>query len=206
MYTIRLVYTIIIMENSKEKILHAALKLFLNNSYKEVSIKDILNEVGLTKGTFYHYYESKEELFEEVAKHFYNNTIVADYSRFPKSSLKEFYEYYLETLQKPDEIDEDMNLFTFLSEAFKRIPVFLELYIAQQKKEIWAWAEIIEIAKRNKEIRSDTKNEELAAIFLTINDGVFWVNHAITGKIGKSIEIVKRDWNNIYELMKTNKK
>lgn len=197
------------MENSKEKISHAALRLFLKDSYKEVSIRDILNEVGLTKGTFYHYYESKEELFEEVTKHFYNNTVIADYSKFPKSSLKEFYEYYLnlETLQKPSELDGDMNLFTFLSEAFKRVPDFLELYIAQQKKEIWAWAEIIEVAKKNKEIRTNIKNEELAAIFLGINDGVFWVNHAVMGKLDiKSIEIVKRDWNNLYELLKTNKK
>jgi AcrR family transcriptional regulator len=194
---------------SKKQILQTALKLFLRNSYKEVSLRDIVKEVGLTNGAFYHYYTSKEQLFEEVVRYFYNNAIITNYSNFPKTSLKEFYEYFLAVLQEPDAFDmaeKGVNLFTFFTEAYKRVPDFLELYIAQQKKEIWAWAEIIEVAKRNREIRTSIKNEELAAIFLSVNDGVFWVNHAIMEKMGKSIEIVKRDWDNIYDLLKTNRK
>jgi AcrR family transcriptional regulator len=196
--------------DSKKQILQTALKLFLRNSYKEVSLKDIVKAVGLTKGAFYHYYTSKEQLFEEVVRYFYNNAIITNYSNFPKTSLKEFYEHFLAVLQEPDSFEaveeEGINLFTFFTEAYKRVPDFLELYIAQQKKEIWAWAEIIEIAKRNREIRTSVKNEELAAIFLSVNDGVFWVNHAIMEKMGKSIEIVKRDLDNIYDMLKTNRK
>jgi AcrR family transcriptional regulator len=158
--------------------LQTALKLFLRNSYKEVSLRDIVKAVGLTKGSaFYHYYTSKEQLFEEVVRYFYNNAIITNYSNFPKTSLKEFYEHFLTVLQEPDSFEaveeEGINLFTFFTEAYKRVPDFLELYIARQKKEIWAWAEIIETAKRNREIRTSVKNEELAAIFLSVNDGVF---------------------------------
>ncbi|MFV0332352.1 MAG: TetR/AcrR family transcriptional regulator [Dysgonomonas sp.] len=197
------------MTDSKKQILHTALKLFLRNSYKEVSLRDIVDEVGLTKGAFYHYYASKEQLFEEVVKYFYNNAIITNYNNFPKSSLKEFYEYYLNTLQEPNDFDDvegDMNFFIFLSEASKRIPTFMEIHLAQRKKELWAWSEIIEIAKRNKEIKSNIPNEDLAIMFLNMSDGVS-MNRAINGKEGiAALNDVKRDWDNLYNLLKNSKK
>jgi len=197
------------MTDSKKQILHTALRLFLRNSYKEVSLRDIVNEVGLTKGAFYHYYTSKDQLFEEAVKYFYNNGIITNYSGFPKTTLKEFYEYYLHVLQQPDDFDEiegDMNFFIFISEASKRIPDFLEIHIAQRKKEIWAWSEIIETAKRNKEIRTNIPNDQLAAMFLNMSDGIS-MNRAISRKVGpEALDEVKRDWDNLYNLLKINKK
>ncbi|MDR2954716.1 MAG: TetR/AcrR family transcriptional regulator [Prevotella sp.] len=197
------------MADSKKQILQTALKLFLKSSYKEVSLRDIVNEVGLTKGAFYHYYISKEQLFEEVVRYFYNNAIITNYNDFPKTSLKEFYEYYLTMLQKPDRFDEiegDMNLFVFLSEASNRIPEFLEIHTAQRKKELWAWSEIIETAKGSKEIRTAIPSEELGIMFLNISDGSS-MNRAIGKKDGmKSLIEVKRDWDNLYNLLKTSRK
>ncbi|NDV58221.1 TetR/AcrR family transcriptional regulator [Bacteroides sp. 519] len=203
--------TVCVMTDSKKQILQTALKLFLKNSYKEVSLRDIVNEVGLTKGAFYHYYGSKDELFEEVVKYFYNNAIIANYSKFPKLSLKEFYKHYLNVLQEPDDFDEieengGMNIFIFLSDAAKRIPDFLEIHMAQRKKERWAWAEIIETAKRNKEIKTNIKNEELANLFLKISDGIV-MDQAISKEDNTMLlKEMERDWDNLYSLLKTNKK
>lgn len=196
------------MTNSKKQILHTALKLFLRNSYKEVSLRDIVNEVGLTKGAFYHYYTSKEELFEEAVKYFYSNAIITNYNNFPETSLKEFYEHYLNVLQQPDDFDEiegDMNFFVFISEASKKIPEFMEIHAAQRKKELWAWSAIIETTKRNKEIKTNISNEELAILFLNISDGIS-MNRAISQKDGiESLKEVKRDWDNLYSLLKNKK-
>jgi len=197
------------MTNSKKQILQTALKLFLRNSYREVSLRDIVNEVGLTKGAFYHYYTSKEQLFEEAVKYFYNNAIITNYNNFPKTSLKEFYDYYLKVLQEPDDFDEiegDMNFFIFISEASKRIPDFLEIHIAQRKKELWAWSEIIGIAKYNKEIKTHIPDKDLALMFLNMSDGVS-MNRAISKKDGiEALNDVKKDWDNLYNILKTNKK
>jgi AcrR family transcriptional regulator len=181
----------------------------MRHSYKEVSLRDIVNEVGLTKGAFYHYYTSKEELFEEVVKYFYNNAIITNYSSFPKDSLKEFYQHYLEVLQKPDDFDDiedGMNLFVFLSEASKRLPDFQEIHLAQRKKELWAWSEIVETAKRSKEIKTSVPNEELAVMFLNMSDGIL-INRSLSQM--NSMEVlnnIKTDWDNLYNLLKTNKK
>lgn len=197
------------MTDSKKQILQTALKLFLKSSYKEVSLRDIVSEVGLTKGAFYHYYTSKEELFEETVRYFYNNAIITNYNGFPKNSLKEFYEYYISTLQEPDEFDDvegDMNLFIFISEASKRIPAFLEIHLAQRKKELWAWSEIIGTAKRSKEIKATIPDEELAAMFLNMSDGIS-MNRAISNMNGmKALDELKRDWDNLYNILKINKK
>lgn len=49
-----------VMSDTKDDILEAATKLFLQRSYDAVSIKDITEAVGVTKGAFYHHFSSKE--------------------------------------------------------------------------------------------------------------------------------------------------
>lgn len=197
------------MTDSKIQIVQTALKLFLKNSYKEVSLRDIVKEVGLTKGAFYHYYTSKEELFEEVVKYFYNHIIITDYSKFPETSLKDFYEHYLKKLQEPDDFGDeegDMNFFIFISEASKRIPDFLRIHFAQRKKELQAWSGIMDIAKNSKEIETNIPNEELAMMFLNMSDGIS-MNRAISKKTDAEVlKDIKNDWNNLYNLLNIKEK
>jgi len=47
---------------TKENIIIAALRLFLLRGYSSVSLIDVANEVGITKGGIYHYFSSKDEL------------------------------------------------------------------------------------------------------------------------------------------------
>lgn len=53
-------------ELRKEAILVGAEKLFLQKGYDDTSIQDILDVLSLSKGGFYHYFESKEALLEEI--------------------------------------------------------------------------------------------------------------------------------------------
>ncbi|MDR3129397.1 MAG: TetR/AcrR family transcriptional regulator [Tannerellaceae bacterium] len=52
------------MKEVKEHILKTALTLFLQKSFKEVIMNDIVEKTGMSKGAFYHYYSSKEKVFE----------------------------------------------------------------------------------------------------------------------------------------------
>ena len=47
---------------SKEKLVRAARKLMLAQGYPITSVDDILEAAGVSKGSFYHYFDSKEEL------------------------------------------------------------------------------------------------------------------------------------------------
>lgn len=50
----------------KKEILDTAQDLFLKKGYKTTSVRDIINEIGIAKGTFYHYFKSKEQLMKEM--------------------------------------------------------------------------------------------------------------------------------------------
>lgn len=50
----------------KQKIMEASILLFDENGFKSTSIKDIVDYIGVTKGTFYYYFPSKEELLRDI--------------------------------------------------------------------------------------------------------------------------------------------
>ena len=53
--------------STKEKIMECAEQLFMQQGYELTSIQNIIDHVGIAKGTFYYYYQSKEELVEAIA-------------------------------------------------------------------------------------------------------------------------------------------
>jgi TetR/AcrR family transcriptional repressor of nem operon len=56
---------------TKQKLLDAALELMLAKGYTATSVDDVCTAAGLTKGSFFHYFESKEDLGKAVAERFY---------------------------------------------------------------------------------------------------------------------------------------
>jgi AcrR family transcriptional regulator len=63
-------------KSTKEKITEAALQLFEQKGYHAVTIDKIVQMSGTSKGTFYHYYKSKDELLYTI--HDYFITYVVD--------------------------------------------------------------------------------------------------------------------------------
>lgn len=54
----------------KDEIVKSALELFLKNGYEATTVRMILNKVDGEVGMFYHYFKSKEELFDETVRLF----------------------------------------------------------------------------------------------------------------------------------------
>jgi AcrR family transcriptional regulator len=50
----------------KEKITEFSIQLFEKQGFSETSIQDIVDSIGVTKGTFYYYFSSKEELLMDI--------------------------------------------------------------------------------------------------------------------------------------------
>ena len=51
-------------------ILDAAQTLFFANGWDDVTVADVLNEAGISKGGFYHHFTAKEDLLDGVIKRF----------------------------------------------------------------------------------------------------------------------------------------
>ena len=50
----------------RSEILDAAQKFFYQKGYEQTSIQDIISDIGIAKGTFYHYFSSKLDLLDAV--------------------------------------------------------------------------------------------------------------------------------------------
>ncbi|MCS7462581.1 TetR/AcrR family transcriptional regulator [Paenibacillus doosanensis] len=55
-------------EDKKNNIVEAALKLFEEQGYHQTKVSDIVREAGVAQGTFYLYFQSKEDLFRSIAE------------------------------------------------------------------------------------------------------------------------------------------
>ena len=69
---------------TREIILKAATKLFFENGFEKTSVKMILNESNVVTGSFYHFFPSKEALFEAVVEEF-----LKDYSLKVRTILED---------------------------------------------------------------------------------------------------------------------
>jgi len=61
---------------SKKLLLSVALGLFAKNGYPGTTVEDIVNKAGLTKGAFYYYFQSKEEVLEIIHNDYIEKQIV----------------------------------------------------------------------------------------------------------------------------------
>jgi len=52
----------------KKEFLEIARKLFFTHGYEQTPVEAIIKEVGLSKGSFYYYFKSKEDLLDELTK------------------------------------------------------------------------------------------------------------------------------------------
>lgn len=50
----------------KDLMMERSIQLFAQEGFKETSIQDIVNELNVTKGTFYYYFKSKQELLMDI--------------------------------------------------------------------------------------------------------------------------------------------
>lgn len=52
--------------NRKQELLDIAYNMFLSKGYENTSVDEIIEKANVAKGTFYYYFESKEQILEEV--------------------------------------------------------------------------------------------------------------------------------------------
>jgi AcrR family transcriptional regulator len=84
----------------RNEILDAALKLVYSKSYERMTIQDILDELKISKGAFYHYFDSKSEVLEALVERMVNEqvepmlrTVVQD----PHLTASEKLQHYFDT-------------------------------------------------------------------------------------------------------------
>ncbi|GAB3789525.1 TetR/AcrR family transcriptional regulator [Virgibacillus kimchii] len=60
------------MNDKQMRLIQAGIKLFADKGYYHTSIQEIATEAGVSKGSFYLYFQSKEEFIAKAYRYFYN--------------------------------------------------------------------------------------------------------------------------------------
>jgi AcrR family transcriptional regulator len=112
-------------EETRTKIMEAAIKLFSSTGYNKASVDEICAEAGISKGAFYHHFKSKQELFLALL----DSWLQAIDSAIEAS--KDF--------SAPETFMQMTTAFPFIFEtAGDGLPMFLEFWLqASRDKKIW---------------------------------------------------------------------
>lgn len=197
------------MEDSREHILETAYLLFLQKSYKAVTFKELMEKTGFSKGAFYHYFSSKEHIFEAIVDNFLQDFISIDFNKFSQSSLRDFLKHYFKILKKHRaalstislEVGNKTNHYLLIFEALKIIPGFKNKVLKHEEQELIAWTNIIKGARDKKEIKSKLSDEQLARLFINASDGTA-LHLIMTDRTEEMETKIKEVWNNLYTLIK----
>jgi TetR/AcrR family transcriptional regulator, transcriptional repressor for nem operon len=166
--------------NTKEHIINKAFGLFMTTSYKEVSMSLILKKTGLSKGAFYHHFESKEALFEQVVDQFFF-AVASDIGFQPSPDvgfLENMDNFFLQKQVAfqmfADQLGvehSEINFFMFIMQAIQYLPGVRQkvyMYIYKEKKQLES---IIEIAQQQNEIKSEVDSSKFAEQLMLLFDG-----------------------------------
>jgi TetR/AcrR family transcriptional repressor of nem operon len=193
------------MKDTRDHIIKVSFGLFLQKSFKEVTMKEIVEKTGLSKGAFYHYFDSKEQIYLEIINQAFSSLIYVDYSRFSKTSLYNFYHDYIDYLNRiydsftssSNGDSFDLNYYSLIFDALRLFPNFKDKMIESSGQELDAWKAVVHIAKENGEIKSSMSNEEIASIFVHTNSGI-GMNNMMIGKSETSTSLLIELWDSFY--------
>lgn len=203
------------MKDSKEQILKTSLLLFLQKGFKEVTMNEIVKSSGFSKGAFYHYFSSKEEVFKEMLDVYFGQMLHLDYDSLPSDSLQSFYKAILDIQQKKDcdirswyasyfkgeEEVPNSNLYYILFDAVRMLPDFRDKQKMRLQNELKAWENIIQNALDKGEIITPISAENIAKQFVYSSDGI--ALHIVmmnsTAQLTDEVTII---WDSLYKSLK----
>lgn len=91
-------------EDKKERIIHAALDEFSENTFNDASITNIVRKADISRGSFYQYFGSKETIYQYLVNYLYDKHRSDLYRVLMKNSgdlyesLVEFYDNYIDEI------------------------------------------------------------------------------------------------------------
>ncbi|WP_419213996.1 TetR/AcrR family transcriptional regulator [Maribacter sp. X9] len=201
------------MKDSKEHILKTSLLLFLQKGFKEVTMNEIVKNSGFSKGAFYHYFSSKEEVFKEVIDVYFRQMLHLDYETLPSDSLYAFYQANLEIQQNRDKMihrwyketfegDVPNNIYYILFDALRLLPDIKRQQKERIEEELKAWEKIIKKSISTGEITPKFSPKNLAKQFVYSSDGIA-LHMVMISSSTELLDEVKSVWDSLYDSIKT---
>ncbi|HOZ38231.1 MAG TPA: TetR/AcrR family transcriptional regulator [Anaerolineaceae bacterium] len=160
--------------SSRDKLLESAAKLFLDKGYEAVSVNDICKHAEVSKGSFYHYFETKQALFMTLMENWSSRVMQSALSQ-PISADRKIKNVLIEM---PHQFN---TAFTVIPKGF---PILVDFWRqAMGDPTVWKTAvkpyryftgffmRIIETGQLDGSIRKDVDSEILARLLVAVAMG-----------------------------------
>lgn len=88
----------------RRTIIETAVQLFVTQGYSGLGMRELAGALGISKSALYHYYPSKEALFQDVVDAVVEVTVAElDAHPFAESSFVEKYAFFVDSIQANEE-------------------------------------------------------------------------------------------------------
>lgn len=201
------------MNPSRKKILDKAFSLFLNENFDSVTMQQIQEASGISRGAIYHHFKSKEDIFKEIVDT-YLLPIFSSYTGIPEEQKRTLLDTIYASIKcrqshqnllkevVPFKMS-DFYLYKFIFQATELYPEFNKQVNSLTEKEYNGWRNVIQIAMRTGEIRSDVDLDYVAQSLITIPLGL-GVFSAFSNYININTKDIRTSYLKFYNLLKKN--
>ena len=183
--------------NTKKLILEKTLKLMIEQQNSIVSIRQISAATGIATGGIYHYFSSKEEIYNEITERYLIN-----YTKFNIDKLREINGNAKEKIRNSmfeivtqkqtgikietiDDVDYRVILDVLTANGFT-YENSQEIYEGTLKELKEFFTEIVEEGQKNRQIRQDLPSEDIAKSLILMYLGIqyaweiYWIDDMIS--------------------------
>lgn len=200
-------------KSHKRELFRVAFKMFILKSFDGVSIPDIEKATGFTRGTIFHYADTKLDLFCQVVEYYVleRQDIDRKIQVADDCTLRQFIDTYvkgveltMETLHEIIGMDVPMRdcsraYLNMTSQVSVLLPEVHKAFLNAMAKEERLWMEVIARGVENGELRNDVQPAILAKIMMSLFYGRAFQDSLINGMDPK---LLKEEMLAVYEMIK----
>lgn len=200
-------------KSHKRELFRVAFKMFILKSFDGVSIPDIEKATGFTRGTIFHYADTKLDLFRQVVEYYVleRQDIERKIQVADDCTLRQFIDTYakgveqtMETLHEIIGMDVPMRdcsraYLNMTSQVSVLLPEVHKAFLNAMAKEERLWMEVIARGVENGELRNDVQPAILAKIMMSLFYGRAFQDSLINGMDPK---LLKEEMLAVYERVK----
>jgi len=200
-------------KSHKRELFRVAFKMFILKSFDGVSIPDIEKATGFTRGTIFHYADTKLDLFRQVVEYYVleRQDIERKIQVADDCTLRQFIDTYAKGVERTMEalheivgMDVPMRdcsraYLNMMSQMSVLLPEIHKTFLNAMAKEERLWIEVIGRGVESGELCSDVQPAILAKIMMSLFYGRAFQDSLINGMDPK---LLKEEMLAVYEMVK----
>ena len=200
-------------KSHKRELFRMAFKMFILKSFDGVSIPDIEKATGFTRGTIFHYADTKLDLFRQVVEYYVleRQDIERKIQVADDCTLRQFIDTYAKGVERTMELlheiigmdvpmrDCSRAYLNMASQVSVLLPEVHKAFLNAMAKEERLWIEVIGRGVESGELRSDVQPAILAKIMMSLFYGRAFQDSLINGMDPK---LLKEEMLAVYEMVK----